>query len=109
MKNEYYAPKDFKKGRLIANRYRTIDIIILSACALFSFISIITFIMIFAGQLSVITMILAIFVLALPAMIAFFLVQSFNVYHNFLLYFYVIYIFFDRPRTYIWEGITYED
>ena len=96
----FYAPKDFKKGRLIVNRYRFIDIVIMIISFLLSFSM-----CIFYAGLSKHVNIFVILIMIVPGVLGLFLVQPFGIYHNFFIYFQVITNYYLKERKYIWGGI----
>lgn len=102
----FYTPKNFKKGRLIALRYRPIDILIFACGASFSLITLIGYLMMF-NKYSILILIL----LSLPVSSVIILVMiPFNQYHNMLEYLRLKIRFITSKRNYEWEGIyKYED
>lgn len=96
----FFAPKDFKKGRLIMNRYRKIDILIV---LVFAIITIPTMLISLTSE----TVNIPLFFLSLTILIfVVFFVQPFHIYHNFLVFFSLLYRYFRREKKYIWYGIV---
>lgn len=101
----FYTPNNFKNGRLIFNRYRVIDIVVFIVALIVTFLMIILSI----TQFSIYNPII-IALMVFPAGVAFFLIQPFGVYHNFLEYFKLLYLFKSSKRNFLWEGIyKYEE
>lgn len=102
----FYAPKNFKKGRLIAMRFRPIDLLIFACGISFSVITLIGYLTLYNRY-----NLLVIIAILLPAGIVSILTMiPFNLYHNCLEYL-KLWIRFKRSnRRFIWEGIyKYEE
>ena len=99
----FTSPKNFKNGRLIANRYRVIDIVIASICFLIPFIAIWAYVVLFNGR----SIPFILFVLFPPLIVGMcFLIPS-TMYHNVATRFWIILMHRIKRRTYIWEGVYY--
>lgn len=100
----FYAPKDFKKGRLVSSKFRWIDIVIIAVAA---FISIPLFLFLMTREdLNILFVVLSL----VPVIIAFFLIQPFHIYHNFLVFLLMAARYHKRQKTFIWGGIVkYEE
>lgn len=103
-KMTFFAPDNFKKGRLHNGKYRTIDVLIMGIAAVFSFFSIILYLTI-AKRVNIFFIALII----LPAAVAAFLIQPYGIYHNFLVYFMLKIKMMNQNKKYIWEGLRYEE
>ena len=78
----FNAPKNFKNGRLIGNRYRIIDLVIVLAGASLSALSLILYISVLHGH-------------SLPAVVTMFIPGALR--------------FAKARKNYLWEGIYKED
>ena len=103
-KMEFYAPKDFKSGRLINSRYRKIDIVIMVTGILIST----AFIVGYMGMLDGRNWILFLF-LCLPAMTGMFLTMPAGLDHNMLELLKMLFVYWKSEKDYFWEGIYKED
>ena len=100
----FISPKNFKSGRLIANKYTTQDLIILTAGIITSFILELIYFSSFINQNNVINIVcFALF--AIPGGIVVLLVMPFGVYHNVLTFIKLLLIDIKKPSTYIWGGL----
>lgn len=97
---EFNVPKNFKRGRLIQNRFRKIDILILILGILLSVILLIVALSVFK-----IRQLFWIIPCVLPGLISGALISPFNMYHNILEYFRLLFMYINSPKRYIWEGI----
>lgn len=100
----FFAPQNFKNGRLIARKYRIIDLVFV----------IIVFLIFFPLILVVLTndgvSKFLLIPLVIPPIVSFFLVQPFHVYHNLLVYLELVFLYFTRTKVYKWGGIVkYEE
>ena len=99
--NEYIIPANTKKGQLILNTFRPIDMGILGIGAL------ITLILLFAlpGEGLIISVIKL-----LPIAICLLLVMPVPYYHNVLVFIQELINYFSNPTRYLWRGwcATYE-
>lgn len=100
----FNSPKNFKRGRLINNRYRPIDLIIAIATSAISIVMMLTYLLGFQGR-----NIAIILILLFPAVVAITLIMPMAIYHNLLEFLKVISIFNNSKKKYIWEGIYKED
>ena len=97
------APAGFKTGRLIASKYRPIDLIVASALFIVSFIAVITYFSL-AEEPN-----LSIGVLAIaPALLGLLLIQPIGIYHNVFVFITVLIKYFTKKKKYIWEGVIKE-
>lgn len=101
----FNAPKNFKNGRLIGNRYRIIDLVIVLAGASLSALSLILYISFLHGH-------------SLPAVVTMFIpgalcyvitLPTGGVYHNNMVLLQVLIRFAKARKNYLWEGIYKED
>jgi len=98
---QFNAPSNFKKGRLIASRFRVIDLIIAIFGITVSVILINTFMPLLHNMFWLIFMMM-------PAAIGIILVCPAGQYHNILVFLQVVLIFYTSQRRYIWEGVHKE-
>ena len=93
--NQYLIPANSKKGQLIFNVFRWIDLVIVIVGA------IITLILLFAipGQT-----ILALFIKLLPIGICVLLVMPIPYYHNVLVFLQEFYIYCTSQKRFLWRG-----
>lgn len=100
----FIAPKNFKSGRLLANKYTWFDVGLLCIGMIATIILEALFVLIFISDNAVLNAVL--FVLfAMPEVIIFGLVQPNGIYHNFLTFFELMFMDISSPKTYIWGGI----
>lgn len=97
----FNAPSNFKKGRLIASRFRIIDIVI---GAIGIAVSIVLVNILIGMKLKMPWLLIAI----IPAVIAVVLICPAGEYHNILVFLQVVIKFYTKERKYIWEGV-YKD
>lgn len=100
----FTTPKNFKRGRLINNKYRLVDLIIAGSGAAFSLIAIIIYLLALEGRNLVIAI-----VLAIPAVITTCLIIPFGLYHNILEMIRLRVQYSQTPKKYIWAGIYKRD
>ena len=100
----FIAPKNFKSGRLISNKYTWFDLVLLIAGIIGSVILEALFVILFLQE-NILVNILISTILALPAIIVFGLVQPNGIYHNFLTFFELLIIDIKLPKRYIWGGL----
>ncbi len=100
----FNSPKNFKRGRLINNRYRPIDLIIAIVTSAISIVMMLAYLLGFQGR-----NIAIILILLIPAVVAITLIMPMAIYHNLLEFLKVISIFNNSKKKYIWEGIYKED
>ena len=92
----YIIPANSKKSQLIFNVFRPIDLFgILLPGALLT----VVFLFVFPGD-----SISAIIIKLAPVSLALFLVMPIPFYHNVLVYFREVYIYFSSQRRYYWRG-----
>lgn len=98
---QFFSPKNFKKGRLIALKYRILDILIFLCGSLFSLIIVIGYFTLF-NKYNIFILLL----LLLPAAISIILTMiPFEVYHNLFEYLNLRIKFKRSQKNFIWEGI----
>ncbi len=103
---EFNAPKNFKRGRLIAGRYTVADLLIAGGGILLSFLLELFF---FLNLLSVgvaRNLVFAILFL-IPGMISILFILPAGIYHNVFTFLELKIITAGRPKTYIYEGVRY--
>lgn len=96
----FTTPKNFKKGKLIANQYRWIDLAILSGGVLSSVFGIMIYFAFYEGRSW-----LSLFLFLIPATVCFVLTLPLGIYHNVLEYLKMVLRNLKTQRNYIWEGI----
>ena len=105
MIHTFRTPKNFKKGKLIAGQYRTIDLMILIMGVVMTIAGLLIYLGLFEGKSMIITVLLII-----PAAAGFALTLPFGIYHNMMEYLILKYKNATSIKTYIWEGIyRYDD
>ena len=101
----FYSPSNFKKSRLIARRFRIIDLILLIVGWTFSIVSNLFYL---TSDLSIHPGIF--FLLLVPLVASTFLVVPYSTYHNMMEYIILKIRIMKEPKKYIWEGIyKYEE
>jgi hypothetical protein len=100
----FNCPKNFKQGRLIANRFRWIDLIIAGIGIIFSLIAIMTYITAFSGRSAYIVC-----ALLLPGVLTVVLISPAGIYHNVLEFLIMMIRYLMSDRYYIWGGIYKND
>lgn len=101
----FYSPKNFKKGRHLGGMFRWIDIVLFGTATLL-------FIPAFLFNMTGDTVNIPLLMLTLLLYgIVIVLIQPFPpIYHNFLVFFYLQYLYLRRQKEYIWGGIVkYEE
>ncbi len=101
---DFIAPKNFKSGRLLSNKYTWFDLGLLTIGVIVSVVLEALFVIFFLSD-NLIINIAVVSLLALPAIIVFGLVQPNGIYHNFLTFFRLLIIHIGSPKTYIWGGL----
>ncbi len=100
----FTAPKNFKRGRLIANKYTVTDLLIAGAgvgAALFLEILFLTT----AVSESVAANLIKAVIFMLPAMIGLLFVIPLGIYHNVFTLLLLLLGKLKKPKYYIWKGI----
>jgi len=100
----FNCPKNFKQGRLIANRFRWIDLIIAAIGITFSLIAIMTYISAFHGSSAII-----ICALLIPGVLTVVLISPAGIYHNVLEFLIVMISYLRSEKYYIPGGIYKND
>lgn len=98
---EFNTPKNFKQGRLIANKYRVIDIVLLLASILFTVTSIVTYLQLEGKHVAVVLL------LTVPVISILLLTIPHGIYHNYLVYLHVIFLYNKQEKHYIYKGVEY--
>lgn len=99
----FYQPQNFKKGRLVAGRYRIADIVIL--CIAFFITLVAEIVYLNSGGHSVPVFLL----LLLPFGTGLFLTYPLGIYHNPLVFLLMYFRFLRAKKEYIWAGIIHSD
>ena len=100
----FISPKNFKSGRLIANKYTTEDVVILCIGVIISVVLEMVYFSSFLSTNKILNIVVAI-LLALPAGIVILAVLPFGVYHNVRTFARLILIDIKNPNDYIWGGL----
>jgi hypothetical protein len=100
----FTAPKNFKQGRLIMNRFRLSDLLLVVAGAAISVLGMIIYVAVLE-QFNLIMFV----ILLLPAVITFFLTLSAGIFHNNLEFMKIVLKYSLSNKNYIWEGIYKHD
>lgn len=95
----FNCPRNFKQGRLIANRFRVSDLILASSGISISVLSVMICITAGVSNAYVICSLL------LPGIICFVLVCPTGIYHNFLVFITIMIRYGLSPKLFVWEGI----
>lgn len=101
---QFNSPKNFKKGRLIYNRYRPVDLLVGGIAIALTVISEMIYLLVLNGQ--------SIGILALlcfPALIGVCLLIPFEIYHNPLEMIRLYLVYRKKTKRYIWAGIYHKD
>lgn len=93
--NGYLVPANSKKGLLILNLFREIDLIILGSGILITLVA-----LMFVDTTSIISIIICL----MPALVCILLVLPVPYYHNVLCAIESIMAFYSNRRKYIWKG-----
>ena len=97
---QFNSPKNFKRGRLIANKFRSIDVLIAASGFLITLIGEI-FTMFYFEDPPIFLLIL----FMVPCFVCFVLVSPIPTYHNILEWLHIYFLFLGSRKSYIWEGI----
>ncbi len=100
----FIAPKNFKSGRLLANKYTWFDLMLMCIGLIVTIVLEALFVIFFISDNAVLNVIIFA-TLAIPAMLIFGLVQPKGIYHNFLTFFELMFIDMKSPKRYIWGGL----
>lgn len=101
---DFISPKNFKSGRLIANKYTSSDLILLVAGIIASFVLELIYFSSFISPNKIANIVCAC-VFALPAAISLLLVMPFGVYHNVKTFLKLLIIDIKTPNNYTWGGL----
>ena len=96
---QFNSPKNFKRGRLISNRYRPIDLVIAAVLITITLMSEMIYLLAMNGK-SVVLLLL----LCFPAMIGVCLLIPIEIYHNPIEMIKLYFIYRRTPKKWIWEG-----
>ena len=96
----FNSPKNFKRGRLINNRYRPIDLIVIASAVVITLILEIFYLVVLQGKSVIIA---AFFVI--PAVIAAALLIPFGLYHNVMELSRLYIVYLQIRKKWMWEGI----
>lgn len=97
---QFNAPKNFNRGSLIMGRFRLIDLLILIAGSLFTFVSMIVYVGMINGRSVPLALLLF-----LPAAVCYILTMPCGIYHNNLVFIRMWLGFGKKQKSYLWEGI----
>ena len=101
---QFHSPKNFKRGRLIFNRYRPIDLVFAGGTITVTLVAEMIYLLFLNGSnLGIL------FLLTLPAIIGVCLLIPFEIYHNPIQMIQLYLLFQKRQRFYQWEGFYYDD
>ena len=100
---QFNSPKNFKKGRLIANRYRPIDLVIAGIAIALTLSSEMLYLLLLNGK-----HIAILAALCIPALVGVCLLIPFEIYHNPIEMIKLYRVHRNKQKKYIWEGIYYD-
>ena len=100
---DFIAPKNFKRGRLIANKYTVFDLMIAGIGIGASFIMEIIFLLNLTGNMRL--NITAVMIMALPAGIGLLFVVPDGIYHNIFTFMELKIMNLKKRKKYIWGGV----
>ena len=100
----FTAPKNFKSGRLLSNKFTYIDLAVMVLGMILSIVLISIFIIYFL-QDSVFLNMVFVLLFTLPGILSFALVQPNGIYHNFYTFFYLLFIDIASVKEYVWGGL----
>ena len=103
---EFNAPKNFKRGRLIAGRYTVADLLIAGGGILLSFLLELFFFLNLLSAGVARNLVFAILFL-MPGMISILFILPAGIYHHVFTFLELKIITLGRPKTYIYEGVRY--
>lgn len=101
----FTAPKNFKSGRLISNKFTWVDLAVMILGLLLSIVLISLYIIYFLNKNLLINLAFLL-MFTLPGILSFALVQSNGIYHNFYTFFYLLFIEITSAKNYIWGGLN---
>ena len=100
----FNAPKNFKQGRLLFNRFRPVDLAVNIGCVCFSLLSTLIYLTKYEDiSIQIVLLFIA------PAVLSLCLTIPCGVYHNILTALVNEIKFQTKNNTYIWEGIYKDD
>lgn len=100
----FISPKNFKSGRLIANKFTSQDLILLVAGIIASFVLELLYFSNFLNDSITINLAFAC-IFALPGGVVLLLVMPFGVYHNVRTFLKLLLMYINRPKKYVWGGL----
>lgn len=100
----FIAPRNFKQGRLIMNRYRISDLILMIVCSTFSLI--VNIIYLTNSGKADLRIVVLIFI---PGAMAYLLTMPCGIYHNNMEFLITLIRFYRSEKEYIWEGVYKDD
>ena len=95
----FNSPAPFKSGKLVLGKYRKLDLIILAAGIISTFFFMYVYLSALEGRSAVV-----IVLLALPAGIGYMLIQPYGIYHNWLEYLHVLFLFNHTRKVWVSAG-----
>lgn len=95
----HVAPKNFKRGRLIGNKYRPIDLVIAFSLITFSVITVLSY-AIGGGSNFIVVVILLI-----PCLVAALILVPLDFHHNLIQRILLWVLFISRHNKWTWQGI----
>lgn len=95
----HIAPKNFKRGRLIGNKYRPIDLIISFCFITISIVAILSY------ALNGGTNLIVIMILLIPCLFAALILVPLDFYHNVIQRIFLWLIYITGKRDWKWQGI----
>lgn len=101
---QFNSPKNFKRGRLISNRYRIIDVVIAGIGIMISIFSIVAYLLLVKTVEPI-----AVGFLVLPFIAGCLMLIPYDVYHNLLVMIELFIIYKKQNKKYIWEGVYKHD
>ena len=101
---QFNSPKNFKKGRLIANRYRPIDLLIAGIAIAMTLSSEMIYLLLMNGK-----HIAVLATLCIPALIGVCLLIPFEIYHNPIEMIKLYMVYQTKQKKFIWEGVHYDN
>jgi hypothetical protein len=101
---QFNSPKNFKRGRLINNRYRPIDLVIAGITITITMTAEMIYLLAMNGK-----HVAVLVALCIPALIGVCLLIPFEIYHNPIEMIKLYFVYMQTPKKYIWEGIYKRD
>lgn len=101
---QFNSPKNFKRGRLIANKYRPVDLVFASVTIAVTLLAVMIYLLAMSGTNLVIFVLLC-----MPAVFGVCLLIPFEIYHNPIETIKLWRVYQKRNKKWIWEGIYKND